>query len=530
MTDPRPLPGEGSERSIFIEALRRMSRDCEAPALLPECPFSVELSGGGRGCGEECETLLSEHDDREDDHDARRLSADLGYTPRRAPARRHPRGPHAPSSRAFDAGQVYFESKDGDRANWPLVALVYEVSELIAMPPIAWRHDREVCLAASLDELDQRGIDVDRLVRLGFGRLLATQLAMLAAGVYMDVVERVSATHPDAEQFPVEVQARLRPLIDEWALLLPEELPESDASGDHEDDEAFAVRLRRRLSVVFRKDFQDRVHSHVAGAPLVDLLNWKAPSVNDFAVVRLAEDPEQRRAYTWFADRFSVTYETQWHPDSLREEWRFLRGISPAPFPKELLEHRRVSQQRVAELLADQTADQFDENSITSEELKIEAVRFLREGRRAAAVAVFEAAQRTDPRNPELVNNYGFCLLPDSPEQGLEAIDRASHMGFSAPELNLANKAYGLHRLGRYAAVIEIAERALAEPVDPHPLPGYLWSFEEADRLLTNACPRCYVVDLALRAAERSADLNLLERWKKRVVEVTEGVQCSAPR
>ena len=55
------LPSQGPEREIFLVALKRMSEQCCAPNLLEECPFSVDVPQGGRGCLEECLKLLEDH-------------------------------------------------------------------------------------------------------------------------------------------------------------------------------------------------------------------------------------------------------------------------------------------------------------------------------------------------------------------------------------------------------------------------------------------------------------------------------------
>jgi hypothetical protein len=57
------LPSAGLERVIFLRALQQFSDECETPELQPECPFSVDLPSGGRGCGEECMDLLAKFGD-----------------------------------------------------------------------------------------------------------------------------------------------------------------------------------------------------------------------------------------------------------------------------------------------------------------------------------------------------------------------------------------------------------------------------------------------------------------------------------
>lgn len=56
-----PLPENQQDREIFLVALRDFSDRCRAPELTAECPFSVDIEDGLRGCGEECQDLLSRY-------------------------------------------------------------------------------------------------------------------------------------------------------------------------------------------------------------------------------------------------------------------------------------------------------------------------------------------------------------------------------------------------------------------------------------------------------------------------------------
>ena len=62
MTSPPPLPGAGRERAIFVQALREFSTACQAPALMPSCPF-FRTGDSGPWCLEECMDLLAQHHD-----------------------------------------------------------------------------------------------------------------------------------------------------------------------------------------------------------------------------------------------------------------------------------------------------------------------------------------------------------------------------------------------------------------------------------------------------------------------------------
>lgn len=528
MTDTHPLPGGGPEKAIFLEALRRMSRDCEPPELLPECPFSVDLTGGGRGCGEECERLLAEFGSGgRRDEEAMPGIPGMGFS-RRDPTMRRRRHAASPSEpRAFDAAEIYLSHRDDpDRTRWVPTALVYELRELVAASPALWDDDRLDRLHASALELRRRGVDPDLLVRHGFGPLLVTHLAMASAGLFAGDPGPVIDVTAEPELAP-GAEARIKAVGDRWTDLLDEAYEHrADLVSTCEDEhEAIPARIRAALA----PEFSRRIFDYIMTAPIEAIYGWEAPT--ELPVERALIDREERRRYTWVADRFSETYEGAWHPDSLREEWGYLRGIESPPFPRGLLESRSLPESRIAQLLADRTYGEYSEDHISTDELKSEAVRFLRNGRREAAVAVFEAAKHRDPDNAELVNNFGFCLTPDNPVHALEALEKAERMGFSNWPINTATRVMALHLAGRHAAALELAERLLdaTDGADEHPESGYLWhqAPDGEVELVSNRCPRCFVAEVAHWIASQTGDAVLEERWEKRRLAIVDEV-CSA--
>jgi Flp pilus assembly protein TadD len=93
---------------------------------------------------------------------------------------------------------------------------------------------------------------------------------------------------------------------------------------------------------------------------------------------------------------------------------------------------RTVDEGELAKLIADR-AVKAAQDAIEGEREAAErqaflfvqpAVRFLQDGRRREAAALFEALIDFDPDNPEAQNNLGFCLLPDDPERALQHVAR----------------------------------------------------------------------------------------------------------
>jgi hypothetical protein len=118
----------------------------------------------------------------------------------------------------------------------------------------------------------------------------------------------------------------------------------------------------------------------------------------------------------------------------------------------------------------------------------------------------------------EAHNNYGFCLLPDRPEEALHALQQADELGFPHKTLNRANRMLALSMLGRDAAALELAERVVDEwDTERRTRTYYMWDISsvEADPvLLEKACASCYVLDVALKIAERNGE-PVQTRWRR---------------
>jgi hypothetical protein len=171
-----PLPDSGPEREIFLRALRRFSDECEPPDLIAECPFSIDLPGGGRGCGEECLELLDRYG----------VPRSAGQVPvgsggMAAHSMGPPKRPRSlPVHRAFDAAENLFRDSDNpDRSRWQSSSLLYDLRRLyLAREGSLLDPQRCDKLTAVADELRRRGFAVDALLRLGLRAQLAASLTV----------------------------------------------------------------------------------------------------------------------------------------------------------------------------------------------------------------------------------------------------------------------------------------------------------------------------------------------------------------
>ncbi|WP_158711431.1 tetratricopeptide repeat protein [Streptomyces xylophagus] len=155
--------------------------------------------------------------------------------------------------------------------------------------------------------------------------------------------------------------------------------------------------------------------------------------------------------------------------------------------------------------------DPADETSVALNSMATELVLA---GRVASAAELLEMAVRKDPHNPSLLNSLGFCLVPQDPKRALVDLERAYELGFTAT-MNLCNRLYALLRLGKYASVLELADRAVAEWGELDQGRLILWDFMASSPVVKrSACPRCYVRDIALYVANNYGDDASRRRWR----------------
>lgn len=159
MSEREPLPSEGPERRIFLVALQRFSEQCYAPYLIEDCPFSVDLDDGTRGCAEECKDLLSRFGRPIASTDT--VFTQSGLVAHRRPSTRPP-AHHRSGGRAFDAGQAY-HSALGPTETWGAVPLLYAVRAIAQTAPAARAVGDNEELQKCLRTLFERGFDVDAI-------------------------------------------------------------------------------------------------------------------------------------------------------------------------------------------------------------------------------------------------------------------------------------------------------------------------------------------------------------------------------
>jgi hypothetical protein len=500
------LPESGPEREIFLKALRLFSDECEPPDLIAECPFSIDLPGGGRGCGEECLELLSRYGVPRSTGGIPIGNSEVAAHPMGRP--RRPKS-HVSSGKPFDAAESFYrDSDDPDRSTWSTVSLLYALKN-VYLPTSDALIDPSRCekLSAAASELRQRQFNVDELLRCGLRLRLTNTLAIAIVMPDLLAAGQPQRNGEDESAQPSELFA---PAPEGWPELLDEYLAAKDPLTPGLSKMEVVL---FKLSTVVASEFRARLRLWAGMAPIDDLANWRPPTIDEFLAYDLGNESAIKaecRRPVWMIDRFTETYLKDWDTDSLRLEWRYQQGSDEPPCSQRELAARLIDSNDLARTLAHAAANPVSDALL---EIKNTAVRLLVSGRRDTAAAMFDAARQDNWDDPELQNNYGFCLLPDDALEALKALDLAAKLGFS-PTVNICNRVLALFKLGRHATALEVADQAVERWSDLDFAPSVLWDFTASEpKLLTRAHPRWYLLELATYVADASGNELVAARW-----------------
>jgi hypothetical protein len=278
--------------------------------------------------------------------------------------------------------------------------------------------------------------------------------------------------------------------------------------------------------------FATLAYSWAKTASREDLIAWRPPG-DPQEVLTLGSietvSKDERATHRWIVERFTITYLSDWSKESLYHEWRYLHAELVAPCSPREMAQRRIGEAEVSKAIAAKVASSHGDRKsadgdkkqppapgLSIGQLSVAAIEFLRAGRRTAAAALFEAAKRDYPNNGEVRNNYGFCILPDHPEEGLQEIHVSDELGFTRRDISMANRMYGLFLLRRFSSALEVAERLYQE--EENAQKAYLWDWrkeaENTTMLEVNA--RHYGIELALDIAQVAGDVSQANLWHNR--------------
>ena len=461
-----PLPEEGPEREIFINALQDYRNSCEAPELTPRCPFFTWTSNGP-ACGEQCADLLAQYGGDEDED-----STDLGggIVVMRARPRRRPR--HGPTSavRPFDARQVYLDDDHRPHADRRTVALIVELTELISMPPSQSVDidERAYDIGAAMDQLRSRDFDVDALIRYGIGAILPVHFAV---HLLLPMMTDVADNHAISGPIPSTDMAQPS---EEWLKFFRD-------SYNLDVSEPFG-----KLDTVYYAlhGFLDRIRSWLETAQIDDIVAWRAPAqpLDRLATAARADRRDTANTAKWIRDRFMSAGMSDWLLSSLHLEWLYIHGRLQAPCSTTSMAERRVGVQEISNEIAQRTSQDWrrgsarDSGSDLASSFVSVAADHLRNGKPEVAAAIFEAVLSISSDNSEARNNYAFCLLPTDPAKALNELEKADSSQ-DASLTTLANRVLALHLLGRDDNALALGTSQEArDRVSPR---GLMWLVDE---------------------------------------------------
>lgn len=436
------LTNDKQVSKMFLQALRDFSEACEPPLLTPSCPFSVEISPGQRGCGEECMDILGRYNAPLPSEE---MQLENGLTVRRV---RRPRPRHTATRQipAFDARGLYLdESSRSQPSQWALSSLLYRLKDLAGSAP------------STIDyETSERRSEIAEIIRLLEARGLKFESYLepslrkhVGYSVWTVVVAALKGSETNDE------------VAQEWKKVVVSCL-EKQRSGEKEIDG------QRLLMEVFAI-----VRAWADVAPVLEVLAWKIPAdlspralANSIAEKSESENYDDSETGGWLFDRFTETYIDRWSPESMRREWMYIHGQLAPPCSPFELRAREVKEVELSPIMADymvklertrQKPNKAYSTAIMTRHLISPAATFLRQGRRTEAGALFEAILQGDPEDADANNNLGFCLIPDNPELALRYFDAATAKRSHQTELVAVNRMLALAKLGRNTPLIDIA-------------------------------------------------------------------------
>jgi tetratricopeptide (TPR) repeat protein len=362
--------------------------------------------------------------------------------------------------------------------------------------------DRREKLDALVSELYRRGLEPESLIREGVVPLMAN------AAIVYNMIPVVADDVPADWSYP----ARLG-----WGdLIFGDHLSAEDRRLRAKKDPSWLAETITRLLVVERP----RVERWLVGLSIGDLVDWKRPTLEEYTATTAGSVPPGDGVATWLLERFTTTYLAQWATTSLHLEWKYLHADIVSPLAPREMQQRRIEEADVGRLIADRTVSGRDPArapSIPAYKYVTVALDLLASGNRNAAVAIFDLACQADPSSAEAFNNRGFCRLPDSSAEALRDFEKAAQLGLEGDPVNLGNRMLALHRLGRNATALELAERIWPSQRRRPPAIGYMWDFTSEEHATARFSDvRAYVTSLAVHVATDAGDARAAGEWTAR--------------
>ncbi|MYF45451.1 MAG: hypothetical protein F4223_03250 [Rhodobacteraceae bacterium] len=376
---------------------------------------------------------------------------------------------------AYDAREVYLSDKSmGPPSTWRLAAVLVGLTELVESPPPedpGQAIDRLAEIDELLGQVEARGLPFEMHV-----------LPQLRSAVGHAVFRQYFLAAPQETRGAASIPS-------DWLLAVKQHI-ESVNADPEPTKEAMSQGFEGILSTTM---------NWAMAASWDQLVVWSPPSPShtDDSLSQL----HMVEGDTWITERFTRTYLSEWSVAALRSEWRYLHGQLLPPCDSSEMRVREISASDLAKVMADRLGADRRPSERLIDMLVRPAVKFLEDDRRTEAAALFEAALRLDPRNANALNNLGFCLLPDDPEQALRHLDAAIDTGNADMEISNANRVLALALLGRWTSACDLAAAHLNRHGDSSPR-GPVWLWESSSMLTDNTAVLMTCDDIGSYVAE----------------------------
>ena len=497
-----PLPSSGPGARILVTALREYSNSCPPGDLHPDCPFAVRTKDG-LGCGEECLDLLAEFDDV-----TPASGISIGPDIRIAPLVR-PRARIGPSPNAmpFDSGQLLLEERRLPLPRQSPTSVLLGLLDGIGEPPPAdpgQAAKRAGVVHDMISELYRRGFDADALLHEVYVPALATMTATWV------MVRLLAGDQVALDWSYVERSGWAALLLDDQGDLAAVVDSVRSAGKDHLNATVARLMTSGRA----------KVEHWMATLSLDELVAWRVPTAAQYEALEesLAEPSGPQ---VWVMERFINTYLDSWSTESLHHEWAYIHGKAVAPCGPAQMRARRIAREDLACAIANRATGTpvggLGPASLPLAKYVGVAVELLQKGERASAAAIFDVACNMSPRAPEPFNNRGFCRLPDEPDAAVHDFEKAIALGLPDIALATGNRMLALHRLGRNASAMAIADELWMNGVGSRSQ-VFVWDFRaDTPTLISGVDSGAYVADLATFIAEQASDDTLAAVWRARL-------------
>jgi hypothetical protein len=351
-----------------------------------------------------------------------------------------------------------------------------------------------------LNELEQRGVDVESLVRFGMiGEVMAPLLGQILVRLLV-AEDEISFSADDSE------------VVTQWLNVLGAPSLRDGTSGEQ------AVRLMNACL--------QPLTAWVMTTSVARIYVLRPPSQAELTAAKLdaGTDSEELVAdYRWLVERFSDPDLSHWQTSSLHREHRWAAGQHEPACPAEVMDECRIDPHTLAAEIARRAVRARPDEP--GQAMRGLAVRMMKEARRlldcgqySEAAALFQFAAHQTPDDPDAWNNLGFCEIPTNPTSALFQLEKASRLHYSPVSINYHNRIVCHVRLSQVRIARNLADEYFVMHLDEdaRAAPATLWQVGEGGGVTPTQADdtRLEVLRQGLSLATDQEDREL---WRERI-------------